>query len=83
MQSAQRTLNADSTCLAWLQGNLFTRNNSSQVVVCIDDPGKQTEGARFGVLVSDLRLHMYHGFAPSNIEVSGIDVGSRCSQVGV
>ena len=41
------------------------------------------EGAWPCVVVSHLRLSMYHSLAGSNVEVSGIDIGSRRTEAGV
>ena len=83
MQSAQFSLDAYGTRLVWLHGYTLTRNNSSQIVICADDLGKQTEGAWFVVLVSYLRLHMYYRLALGNIKIGSIDISTCRPQITI
>ena len=83
MQSLNGLLHLDGARLARLHGDGRALKACYLRAVGIQHLGNERKGTRPRVLVSHLRLSMYHSLASSHVEVGGIDIRARRAKVGI
>ena len=83
MQTTQFALDTDDACLARLQGDALAWDDGRQIMVGINDMGKQAETSGLAVLIAHLRLDMHHGLVVLDIEIGSIDIGTSSAEVAI